>query len=73
MKVFGLILSALLLLIAPARAVEYQGRNIDGVKLKGKAWFSETGGVYDVMVLFKGNRATIFWEHPNFAKRWGKG
>lgn len=61
MKVFGLVLSALLLLSAPARAVEYQGRNIDGVKLKGKAWFSETGGVYDVMVLFKGNRATIFF------------
>jgi hypothetical protein len=61
MKVFGLVLCALLLLTAPARAAEYQGKNIDGLKLKGKALFSETGGVYDVMVLFKGNQATIFF------------
>ncbi len=61
MKVFGLVLSALLLLSAPARAAEYQGKNIDGVKLKGKALLAETGGVYDVMVLFKGDRATIFF------------
>jgi hypothetical protein len=61
MKVFGLVLSALLLLSTPARAAEYQGKNIDGVKLKGKALLSETGGVYDVMVLFKGDRATIFF------------
>ena len=61
MKVFGLVLSALLLLSVPARAAEYQGKNIDGFKLLGKALFSETGGVYDVMVLFKGNRATIFF------------
>jgi hypothetical protein len=63
MKVFGLVLSALLLLTAPARAAEYQGKNIDGFKLKGKALFSETGGVYDVMVLFKGNKATIFFDN----------
>lgn len=61
MKVFGLVLSALLLLSAPARAAEYQGKNIDGVMLKGQALLSETGGVYDVMVLFKGERATIFF------------
>jgi hypothetical protein len=61
MKVFGLVLSALLLLLVPARAAEYQGKNIDGFKLLGKALLSETGGVYDVMVLFKGNRATIFF------------
>jgi len=61
MKVFGIVLSALLLLNAPARAAEYQGKNIDGVKLQGKALLSETGGVYDVMVLFKGDRATIFF------------
>ena len=61
MKVFGLVLSALLLLSVPARAAEYQGHNIDGLKLKGKAVYSETGGVYDVMVLFKGKRATIFF------------
>jgi hypothetical protein len=61
MKVFALVLSALLLLSAPARAAEYQGKNIDGVMLKGKALLSETGGIYDVMVLFKGERATIFF------------
>lgn len=61
MKVFVLVLSVLLLLSAPVRAVEYQGKNIDGIKFKGKAFFSETGGVYDVMVLFKRNRATIFF------------
>ena len=54
MKVFGIVLSALLLLNAPARAAEYQGKNIDGVKLQGKALLSETGGVYDVMVLYQG-------------------
>ena len=63
MKVFGLVLSALLLLTAPAFSAEYQGKNIDGFKLKGKALFSETGGVYDVMVLFKGNKATIFFDN----------
>ena len=61
MKIFGLVLSALLLLSAPARAAEYQGKNIDGFKLKAKALFSETGGVYDVMVLFKENQATLFF------------
>ncbi len=61
MKVFGLVLSALFLLTTPVRAVEYQGKNIDGKKLTGKAYFSETGGVYDVMVLFKRNRATLFF------------
>jgi len=66
MKVFGLVLSTLLLLTTPARAVEYQGKNIDGFKLKGKALFSETGGVYDVMVLFKGNRATIFFVNGDY-------
>ncbi|HEY9707645.1 MAG TPA: hypothetical protein V6D48_05515 [Oculatellaceae cyanobacterium] len=63
MKVFGLVLSALLLLTAPAFSAEYQGKNIDGFKFKGKALFSETGGVYDVMVLFKGNKATIFFDN----------
>ena len=45
MKVFGLVLSVLLLLNAPIRAAEYQGKNIDGVLIKGKALFSSTGGV----------------------------
>lgn len=65
MKFFGLVLSTLLLLSAPARAAEYQGKNIDGFKLKGKAYFAETGGVYDVMVLFKGNEATIFFDNDD--------
>ncbi|HEY9673796.1 MAG TPA: hypothetical protein V6D11_20310 [Waterburya sp.] len=61
MKVFGLVLSVLLLLSAPIRAAEYQGKNIDGILIKGKALFSSTGGVYDVQVLFKGNQATLFF------------
>ena len=61
MKVFGLVLSALLLLSAPIGAAEYQGKNIDGVLLKGKALFSSTGSVYNVQVLFKGNQATLFF------------
>jgi hypothetical protein len=61
MKVLGLVLSILLLLSAPIRAAEYQGKNIDGVLFKGKALFSSTGGVYDVQVLFKGNQATLFF------------
>jgi hypothetical protein len=65
MRIFGLVLGALLLLTAPARAVEYQGKNIDGFKLKGKAYFSSTGGVYDVMVLFKGDAATIFFDNDD--------
>jgi hypothetical protein len=53
MKVFGLVLSVLLLLSAPAPAPAafYQGKNIDGVFFKGKVFFSETGGVYDVIDL----------------------
>lgn len=65
MKIFGLALSALLLLLAPARAAEYQGKNIDGFKLKGKAYLASTGGVYDVMVLFKGDKATIFFDNED--------
>jgi hypothetical protein len=61
MKVFGLVLSVLLLNSAPLEAAEYQGKNIDGVLIKGKALFSSTGGVYDVQVLFKRNQATLFF------------
>lgn len=61
MKVLGLVLSLLLLNSAPLKAAEYQGKNIDGVFIKGKALFSSTGGVYDVMVLFKRNQATLFF------------
>jgi hypothetical protein len=65
MKIFGLALSVLLLLLAPARAAEYQGKNIDGFKFKGKAYLASTGGVYDVMVLFKGDKATIFFDNDD--------
>jgi hypothetical protein len=65
MRIFGLVLSALLLLTAPAFSAEYQGKNIDGFKLKGKAYFASTGGVYDVMVLFKGDEATIFFDNDD--------
>ncbi len=65
MRIFGLVLSALLLLTAPARAAEYQGKNIDGFRLKGKAYFASTGGVYDVMVVFKGGQATIFFDNDD--------
>jgi hypothetical protein len=65
MRIFGLVLSALLLLTAPAFSAEYQGKNIDGFRLKGKAYFSSTGGVYDVMVLFKGDEATIFFDNDD--------
>ena len=62
MRVFGLfLLSTLLVLVKPAMAAEYQGKNIDGRKLTGKAYFSQTGGVYNVQVLFKKNRATIYF------------
>jgi hypothetical protein len=62
MKVLGLVLSALFLLATPSTAVEYQGKNIDGRKLPAKAYYSVTGGVYNVEVSFHKNRATIYFE-----------
>ncbi len=62
MKVLGLVLSALFLLATPSMAVMYQGKNIDGKKLAAKAYYSETGGVYNVQVRFKRNRATIYFD-----------
>ena len=61
MKVFGLILSTLLLLATPVFAVEYQGKDIDGRMLNGKAYNYETGGVYNVQVQFKKNKATLYF------------
>lgn len=61
MKGLGLVLSALFLLATPAIAVEYQGKNIDGRKMAAKAYYYKTGGVYKVQVLFKQNRATIYF------------
>lgn len=61
MKNLGVILLALFLFSAPALAVEYQGRNLDGKKLAAKAYYHATGGVYDVQVRFDGERATIYF------------
>ncbi|MFQ4143826.1 hypothetical protein [Chlorogloeopsis sp. ULAP02] len=63
MKVLGLALAtALFILVTPATAAEYQGRNIDGKKLAAKAYYYATGGVYNVQVRFKDNRATIYFD-----------
>jgi hypothetical protein len=61
MKNLGLTLLALFLLSAPALAVEYRGRNLDGKKLAAKAYYPSTGGVYDVQVRFERERATIYF------------
>lgn len=60
-KIFGLVLSHLILLVAPAFAAEYQGKNIDGKKFAAKAYYSETGGVYNVQVKFKAKQAIIYF------------
>lgn len=65
MKMFGLVVSALLLLSAPAIAVEFKGQNIDGQKLRAKAYYYATGGVYKVEVIFNKQQATIFFEDGN--------
>lgn len=63
MKVLGFVLTALLLLAMPVRAVEYQGKNLDGIKLPAKVTSSKTGGESDVQVQFKQNLATIYFPH----------
>jgi hypothetical protein len=65
MKNDWLVLLALFLLSAPALAVEYQGRNLDGKKLPAKAYSYATGGVYDVQVRFEQQRATIYFNDGN--------
>ena len=65
MKNYWLVLLALFLLSAPALAVEYQGRNLDGKKLPAKAYDYATGGVYDVQVRFEQQRATIYFREGN--------
>ena len=42
-----------------AIAAEYQGRTIDGHRFVGTAYSYETGGVFDVEVEFRDNRATL--------------
>ncbi|MCP6761946.1 MAG: hypothetical protein NHB32_25070 [Fischerella sp. CENA71] len=64
MKVLELVLTAaaaLFVLVTPVKAAEYQGKNIDGKKLAAEAYYYATGGVYDVQVSFKDNRATIYF------------
>ncbi len=63
MKVLEIVLAAaLFMLVTPATAAEYQGKNIDGKKLAAKAYYYATGGVYDVQVSFRQNRATIYFD-----------
>lgn len=57
----GLVLSALLLISKPVFAVDYQGKNIDDRMLNAKAYNYETGGVYDVQVKFKKDKATLYF------------
>jgi hypothetical protein len=45
----------------PAIAAEYQGKNIDGRKFPAQAYLYETGGVFEVEVEFKQNRATLYF------------
>ncbi|XGV94598.1 MAG: hypothetical protein ACAF41_17830 [Leptolyngbya sp. BL-A-14] len=61
-KVFGFAAS-LCLFTAPARAVEYQGKNLDGVRLPAKVILYQTGGEYEVEVTFKQNLATLYFPH----------
>lgn len=63
MKIFGLVLSTLFLLATPCMAAVYRGKNIDGIKLAGKVYFSQTGGVYKVHVSFDKNLATIYFDN----------
>jgi hypothetical protein len=63
MKKIGFMITALCLLTAPAQAVEYQGKNLDGIKLPAKVTSYNTGGEYDVQVQFKQNLATIYFSH----------
>ncbi len=44
-----------------AIAAEYQGQNIDGRKFSAQVYSLETGGVFDVEVVFKQKRATLFF------------
>ncbi|QIR37196.1 hypothetical protein HCG51_11015 [Tolypothrix sp. PCC 7910] len=65
MKIFRLVVSALLLLSSPAMAVEYKGYSIDGQKLPARAYYYATGGIYNVQVSFHKQRATIYFNDGN--------
>lgn len=60
-RCFRLAVLISVLTAAPAHAAEYQGKSIDGRKLDAQAYSYETGGLYDVQVQFKRNRATIYF------------
>lgn len=62
-QVLTLPLLILMLLAAPATAVEYQGKNIDDRRFKAQAYSYETGGLYDVQVQFKHKKATLYFEN----------
>nr|WP_238717992.1 hypothetical protein [Petrachloros mirabilis] len=57
----GLLASAVMLTATQGSAAEYQGRNIDGQRLPGTVYSYETGGVFDVEVVFQENRATLYF------------
>jgi hypothetical protein len=64
---WGLILG-MAVILAPAAmmsgkaiAAEYQGQNIDGRRFSGQVYSFETGGVFDVEVVFKQKRATLYF------------
>lgn len=58
-KRIGIVLSLLFLLTPPARAAEYQGKNIDGRSFAAEVYSYETGGVYQAEVQFKQDQAAI--------------
>ncbi|GAA6619668.1 hypothetical protein [Scytonema sp. NUACC26] len=62
MKILQLVLSAVFLLTTPTLGAEYRGKNLDGKKLAATAYYGNTGGVYEVMVLFKENQAVIYFD-----------
>jgi hypothetical protein len=48
-------------LVSPVLALEYRGQVLDGKKLKARAFYAATGGVYEVTVIFRGTRATLYF------------
>ena len=44
-----------------ANAAEYQGQNIDGRRLHGKAYSYETGGLFEAEIVFQQKQATLYF------------
>ena len=42
-------------------AAEYQGQNIDGQRLHGKAYSYETGGLFEAEIVFRQKQATLYF------------